>query len=103
MTNLNTVHFSDLAVYTLTVQEDRQFVFGDTIISIRENANVVEFDINHDNVLLRFENGKALVRVNYGTRKVMPMKEVMNFLNEVQIDILAAVNSIPYLRKNLVS
>lgn len=102
MTMLNNLHFEDLATYTMMVNEDRQFYIGDTYISIRENANVIEFDIANDNVLLRFENGKALVRVNYDTRKVMALDKVMNFLNEVEIDIMAAVESIPFLRKALV-
>lgn len=102
MTTLNNLHFEDLATYTMMVNEDRQFYIGDTFISIRENANVIEFDIAHDNVLLRFENGKALVRVNYGTRKVMTLDKVIRFLNDANIDIMSAVESIPFLRKALV-
>lgn len=99
---MNLLKFYNLEEYTTTVREAGRFAYGNNFITINPDADSVEIDFeNRDNVLIRFERDRALVRINFKDRKVMSIPEVVSYLTDKEIDILGLMKKVPYLARTL--
>ena len=101
------MQFTDLAVYTIKISEDRQFRNGDSFININSYGNFVAIDFdNGDFVHIRFEMGKALIKSKTNdlqNRVVVTLDKVKSYLETLDLysKVTTTVVGVPYLQKIL--
>lgn len=99
---MDLLKFKGLEEYTTTVRKEGRFTYGNNFITINPVADSVEIDFeNRDNLLIRFERDRALVRINFKDRKVMSIPEVVSYLTDKEIDVLGLMKKVPYLARTL--
>lgn len=101
------MQFTDLAVYTLKISEDRKFRNGDSFIEINSQGNFVSIDFdNGDTLHIRFEMGRALVKVNSDTlhnRVILTLDKIKSHLQGIGFysKVSDTLEGVPYLQKIL--
>lgn len=99
---MSMLKFKNLEEYTTTVRKEGRFRHGDNYITINPVADSVEIDFaNRDNLLIRFERGRALVRINFDDRRVMSIPELKSHLESKRIDVIGLMRQVPYLQRTL--